>query len=89
VRSTTFSQPSAAASQIENTLLLTEKQTAERLALSVRTLQGWRVSGGGPPFVKMGGRCVRYRARDIERWLEERLRASTSDSGRAGQGVRP
>lgn len=75
-----------AAPRFENTLL-TERQAAESLSLSVRTLQGWRVSGGGPLFVKLGGRCVRYRVRDIERWIEERRRSSTSDPGGSSGGL--
>jgi predicted DNA-binding transcriptional regulator AlpA len=61
-------------------ILLTETQAAQRLLLSVRTLQGWRLTGGGPAFIK-AGRAVRYRASDIEHWIEGRRRLSTSDPG--------
>jgi predicted DNA-binding transcriptional regulator AlpA len=76
----TGTSDTSAAPRVENTLL-TETQAAELLSHSVRTIQGWRLSGGGPPFIKMGGRSVRYRVCDIERWLEERRRSSTSDPG--------
>lgn len=66
--------------RIENTLL-TEAQTAQRLQVSIRTLQGWRLSGGGPPFIKLGRRSVRYRMSDLDRWIEEQRRTSTSDPG--------
>lgn len=66
--------------------LLSETQTAELLGLSIRTLQSWRLRGGGPPFAKVG-RAVRYRRSDLELWLEQRLRVSTSDPG-PGQRAR-
>ncbi|MDO5631635.1 MAG: helix-turn-helix domain-containing protein [Paracoccus sp. (in: a-proteobacteria)] len=44
---------------MEATELLTVGQAAERLKLSVTTLNRWRVTGEGPAFVKMG-RVVRY-----------------------------
>jgi predicted DNA-binding transcriptional regulator AlpA len=61
-------------------ILFTETQAAQRLLLSVRTLQGWRLTGGGPAYIK-AGRAVRYRASDIEQWIEGRRRLSTSDPG--------
>ena len=60
--------------------LLTESQVASRLAVSPRTLQMWRLKGGGPPFVKMGS-AVRYRPDDIEHWVSDNLRAHTADPG--------
>jgi len=60
--------------------LLDETAVASLLSLSVRTLQSWRVSGGGPPFFKIG-RAVRYNINDIEDWVARRARASTSDDG--------
>jgi predicted DNA-binding transcriptional regulator AlpA len=61
--------------------LLSEKEAAGDLGFSIRTLQAWRVRGGGPPYVKVSARCVRYRQSDLEEWIEERLRRSTSDRG--------
>jgi len=56
---------------------------AEYLGLSPATLETMRVRGGGPVFVKLGRRVV-YRREDLDSWLEERRRTSTSD---AGEGV--
>jgi hypothetical protein len=39
-----------------------------------------RTRGGGPVFVKLGRRVV-YRREDLDHWLEERRRTSTSDPG--------
>lgn len=66
-----------------NTRLLTEKQAGKRLGFSPRTLQKWRWTGGGPRFVQVSARCVRYRRCDLDAWVEERLRTSTSDQGAA------
>jgi hypothetical protein len=58
-------------------LLMNEQATAEQLLVSVRTLQRWRVSGGGPPFVKLGG-LVFYRPEDVSEHIAGRVRSSTS-----------
>jgi len=46
---------------------------------SSRTLQRWRLEGTGPVFVKFG-RLVRYRQSDLEHFLDESARKSTSMS---------
>ena len=61
---------------------LTEREAADRLALSVRTLQQWRVKGNGPPFMKLGA-AVRYDADALEQWVDRQTRAHTSDPGPA------
>ncbi|BEQ14192.1 helix-turn-helix transcriptional regulator [Desulfoferula mesophila] len=64
--------------------LLTTKQAAAYLSLSHRTLEGLRLRGNGPRHAKLGG-SVRYRIADLEAWIVERLRTSTSDTGQAGR----
>lgn len=61
--------------------LLTESEAAERLAVSVRTLQQWRVSGGGPLFVKLG-RAVRYRPSELTIFVGAGTRFHTSEGVR-------
>lgn len=58
-------------------LLRTDKAAAA-LDMSPRSLEGMRLTGRGPRFVRISPRCVRYRPRDIESWVESRLRVSTS-----------
>jgi predicted DNA-binding transcriptional regulator AlpA len=58
--------------------LLTEAQVSEILGRGVPTLQKDRVAGTGPQFIKMG-RLVRYRPADVQAWLAERVRRSTSE----------
>ena len=66
----------------EPLVLLTTRQAAERLGLSPRTLERYRVTGDGPEFVKMG-HAVRYVAGKLNEWIEARTRRSTSDDGSA------
>ncbi|HKH47657.1 MAG TPA: helix-turn-helix domain-containing protein [Thermoanaerobaculia bacterium] len=61
--------------------LLTEGEAAEYLRLTPRALQAWRYQGKGPRFVRISRRAIRYRRDDLERFIEENLRASTSDPG--------
>ena len=56
-----------------------EAEAASFLGYSVRALQGWRVKGGGPKFVKVSQRSIRYRRRDLIEWFENLLRAHTSE----------
>lgn len=52
------------------TRLLTEREAAERLGVSPGTLSNWRSARLVKlPFLRLG-RTVRYRARDIERFLD-------------------
>lgn len=62
--------------------LVCEKEAAEFLGYTIRALQNWRLRGGGPQFVKVSSRSIRYRRRDLMAWAEERIWQSTSDSGR-------
>ena len=73
---------------MSNTLLtsrefLTEKQAAYYLNMSVRTLQSWRLRGGGPVFTRLGARAVRYRRMDIQSWIESGRLSSTSQASAA------
>lgn len=45
---------------------LNEKQLAERWGMTARTLQGWRSSGKGPKFIRIGERSIFYRLEDVE-----------------------
>lgn len=60
-------------------LLLTPDEAAEALGLRVGYLARLRSKGGGPRFVRLGGKHIRYAPKDLEAWIEERTAASTSD----------
>lgn len=54
--------------------LLTEREVADRLRVSEKTLQNWRWAGeGGPRAIKLGKRAVRYRRADVEAFIEAGL----------------
>lgn len=59
--------------------LMPESTAAEFLGISHRTLQNWRVRGGGPPYIKVAGKTVRYRFRDLLAWIEGSIRRHTSE----------
>ena len=61
--------------------LIDEKAAAEHLGLKDRTLQKYRQVGGGPKYIVLSSRCIRYRRIDLRAWAEARMRKSTSDPG--------
>lgn len=61
---------------------LNVSEAAAHVGISASTLNKLRVFGGGPIFYKLGRR-VAYDAADLEAWLAERRRRSTSDDGRS------
>lgn len=61
--------------------LIPEKEAARFLGYTDRALQNWRLRGGGPKFVRVSKRSIRYRRRDLNKWVESRLRSNTSDTG--------
>jgi hypothetical protein len=65
--------------------VLTTSEAADRLGVSPRTLEHWRLKGGGPVFCKVGHRTVRYRANDLEVFLSEGARINTSGGRPTGQ----
>ena len=68
--------------------LIIEGEAADLLTLSVKTLRNWRLSGYGPPHLKVG-RLVRYRLSDVRAWLEN-ARAQIRRTMRTnGIGTRP
>lgn len=51
--------------------LLTVEEVAERTGLSVHTLNQWRSQEKGPPYLKIGGKLVRYRKADLIQYFDE------------------
>jgi transcriptional regulator with XRE-family HTH domain len=61
---------------IEHDYNLTTEQLAKRIGVSVRTVEKWRTTGQGPPFMRAGSR-VAYPVRWVVEW-EESLKASST-----------
>jgi hypothetical protein len=62
-------------SEMEQTTLVfpqmvSEKQAARILAVSIGALRRWRREGRGPEFTRLE-RCIRYNVKSIESWLAE------------------
>ena len=61
--------------------LIDEKAAAKFLGLKDRTLQKFRQAGGGPKYIAISSRCLRYRRIWLLEYAEARVRASTPDAG--------
>jgi hypothetical protein len=57
---------------------ITTTQLADRTSVAASTWTKRRLTGDGPPFVRVGSRVI-YRVEDVEVWLAARSRTSTSD----------
>ena len=58
--------------------LMDARAAATSLGVAPGTLAKWRVTGDGPPFVKLGAR-VRYDRDDLDRWLDANRHRTTGD----------
>lgn len=51
--------------------LINTHEAAKYLGVSYNTLKKYRITGGGPPFFKIG-RSIRYAIEDLEKYLNIR-----------------
>ena len=58
--------------------LLPPDQAAERLGVDVEYLGRLRREGGGPPYVRIGAKTVRYPPEQLDQYIAEQTFASTS-----------
>ena len=61
--------------------LITEKAAAAFQGVTERKMQKDRQTGGGPKYIRLSSRCIRYRRIDLRADAEARMRCSTSDPG--------
>lgn len=61
--------------------LLSTTQAAEFLGVSKAFLERDRWAGARIPFIKIGSRAVRYRQTDLDEYIEQQVRMSTSQFG--------
>ena len=57
--------------------LLTTNQAADFLHMTVRFLENRRTVGGGPRYIRVGGR-VRYRSADLDAWATANTHTDTT-----------
>lgn len=57
------------------------KEAARILGISHRTLENFRLRGGGPAYVRVGagGKLVRYRLSALSAWMDAHTASSTSE----------
>ncbi len=72
--------PPAGVSPLSEPGAFTTPLAAQYLSISPASLETMRSRGGGPAFSKLGRRVV-YAREDLDAWLAERRRKSTSDDG--------
>ena len=66
--------------------LLKPVDVSKITGLSISTLAKHRMTGDGPPFVKLGHRRVAYRRQAIDEWIAARERTITLGERRAQNG---
>jgi hypothetical protein len=66
---------------------LTEKELAGRWCMSPKTLQNWRWSGKGPPFIKLVSGGIRYDENESEEWARSNTFRSTTEAQAARKAV--
>jgi len=57
--------------------LIRQDEAALMLGVSNRCLENWRYRGGGPNWIRISARCIRYRRSDLIQFIEARVRTST------------
>ena len=58
---------------------LTRQEAAEFLGLKPQTLNNWATTRKHLPVYKIGGRCVRYKLSDLQRFMEKRCLVPASE----------
>ncbi len=59
--------------------LLTIQSAAAFLGVHRSFLDRRRVAGGGPRYIRMSARVIRYASDDLDAWLASNRRANTSE----------
>jgi len=52
-------------------VIITEEEAASLLRVKRFTMRKWRREGGGPPYIRCGGRLIRYIKANIDDWLND------------------
>ena len=73
--------PSEIPTQSDPDELLREPGAAEVLDVTPRTMEAWRHRGGGPPYIRLSARAIRYRRGDLLEWALQRRVRSTAEYG--------
>jgi predicted site-specific integrase-resolvase len=71
-------KPAPAPAQHAASDLLLPAQVADRLGVSTKVLERWRGTGDGPAFVRLTRKTLRYRAADVEAFINGKIHTSTA-----------
>lgn len=63
----------------DQTPLASSKDVAEFLGITANGLAKMRMTGGGPAFIRVGARNIKYRWSDVHAWLEANTHTTTDD----------
>ena len=63
---------------------MTTDEVAKLLGLTRAAMCQRRLRGNGPPYIKLGPRCIRYSLADVEAWLHAH-RVESPKSGPRGK----
>ena len=69
--------------------LLKEDEAGDLIGVTARCMQAWRCYGGGPAFVKISSKAVRYRVEDVEEWVKQRVANKPTRDRKGGVMDRP
>lgn len=72
--------PETEPAAVSPTRLFTPKQAADLLQVSEFTLERWRRTGEGPPYVRLSARAIRYREGELAGFIEERVTRHTTQA---------
>jgi predicted DNA-binding transcriptional regulator AlpA len=73
------SQPSSQKLAALAIVLLTPKEAAKLLKVSLSWLAKARMRGDGPPYVRISPRSILYTEATLMQWMKSRQRTSTSE----------
>ena len=77
-QSSQFGSPTTQRSAALATVLLTPKEAAKVMKVSLSWLAKARMRGDGPSYIKLG-RSIRYTEASLQQWMKSRQRLSTSE----------
>lgn len=72
LRKTAARSTGAEGQENQVTALMTPKEAAAMLRVSISTLRGWRKAGKGPPVARLGPGSYRYSMDSIEKYIKSR-----------------